>query len=138
MWPLVRFGAATHRLPLPDARLGEIERSCQHDVAAFLVDDTTNLFPLPLATRPPEAGEAVWLAPNGAASASGGVHAASVVQQTGRMIFRFAPGTRLPRHASGAPSLDARGEVVGINIGGGQLAGRTFGHGVHAASVRAR
>ena len=51
-------------------------------------------------------------------------------------MFRYRDASDHPRFTSGAPLLNAAGEVVGINVGKGEIRGHTVGHANHVASLR--
>jgi len=62
---------------------------------------------------------------------------AVVVESTDRtLVFRFATGWMPPPYSSGAPVLNAAGEVVGLNAGGGVLSGVRMGHAHSVACLR--
>ncbi len=75
--------------------------------------------PLKLATTPPLTGETVWLlAQTADPDRSGDVfHRAHVVQDGGFLAFAYDDKTLKLRETSGAPIIDARGDVVGVNVG---------------------
>lgn len=73
-------------------------------------------------------GDRVWLVSEVIGSQSL-VHSATVEGiQDGWLIYRFDQPLEL-RATSGAPVVDALGEVVAINAGGGDDNGKTFGAG---------
>jgi hypothetical protein len=130
-WMFAHLGSVGDMLTLPLAATGDPEPYCQRDVAAFAASVHSPFVHVPLAPRSPQVGDPVWLATNPAA------RAAVVVEASERaLIFRFADSPRLRRATSGAPLLDRHGHVAGINVGGGALDGRQFGHAVHAESLR--
>jgi hypothetical protein len=94
---------------------------------------------LPLASANPKVGDAVW----GAVPVVDGpekgarLHAATVVQADAHwLIFAYAePGLKLTA-TSGAPVLDAAGNVVGVNLGGGSDKGQLYGSANPVDSVR--
>jgi hypothetical protein len=134
-WFVADVGAAGQMLIAPDARTGEEEPRCQRDVAAFVTDSSLRLAAAPLARAAPKVGELVWLVVD--VGGGGRAAAAVVVESTEQtMIVRFTTAPSHPRVTSGAPFIDRRGHVVGVNIGGGFLAGRRYGHGCHAESIR--
>lgn len=128
-------------LVLPDARTGEEEPNSNLDLAAFDASGAAFLRPASLAVEVPAVGEPVWLAAAVPGKTSGGgarTLAATVVEHTERtLIFRyFARDLSGPLYTSGAPLLNAKGEVVGVNVGGGRWDGARVGHANHVASVR--
>jgi hypothetical protein len=136
-WVFAELGSARPMLVLPDARVGSQEPYCQADIAAFVADPRTGLSAAPLAQASPEVGEPIWLVVNTGASRHGRTLAAVVVERTElTMIFRFAPGTAIPRFTSGAPLVNRWGEVVGINVGGGVVDEYPHGHAVHAHNIQ--
>jgi hypothetical protein len=134
-WMGASIGDAEPMIVLPEARAGDEEPYSQRDIAAFAATASLSFAPAPLAASLPEVGEPIWLAVRLGGAGSGRTVAATVIEHTAEMfIFRFA--SQPPRAASGAPLLNGRGEVVGINLGGGALEGRLYGHGSHADSIR--
>jgi len=137
-WIRARVGSASPMLALPRARTGEEEPYCQSDVAAFVAGTHAGVSPMRLAPAGAEVGEPVWLAVNAGPRAPGRTLPAVVVERTPQsMVFRFSAGLEPPKYSSGAPILDGGGDVVGINVGGGRLDGRRYGHAVHVDSIRA-
>lgn len=135
-WVLAEIGMARDMLPLPNARIVAVEPYSQKDIAVFRVDRSASFQPLPLAAAPPIVGEPIWLAANTEPRPRARTVQAIVVEITSEtLIFRFAAPTTSPLHTSGAPLLNRRGEVVGINIGSGTLDGYKLGHGNHVASI---
>ena len=107
-------------LPLPRAgRLGTQSRS--GDVVAILASAAAKLQPRPLADRLPVSGEPVWLAARvlSGAPPDQRLHAATAkgVDEDGLLLYEFeSPKTEI-RATSGAPVLNAAGEVVAIQAG---------------------
>ena len=136
-WMLAKVGTAVSMLTLPDARVGEDEPYCQRDMAAFIAGGASPLTAVPIAAVSPRVGEPVWLAANPGPHRQGRTIAAIVVERTARsLIFRFDRAADTARSTSGAPLINARGDIVGINVGGGCLDGRRYGHAVHVESMR--
>jgi hypothetical protein len=136
-WMLAEIGNASRMLQLPAARVGEQEPYCQRDIAAFVPDERLPLRAGLLAARPPQIGEPVWLAaPTGHPDASRTRAAVVVEISEAALIFRFIGGTVSPRYTSGAPVLNARSEVVGINIGAGRVGTDRYGHAHHVGNMR--
>jgi hypothetical protein len=60
------------------------------------------------------------------------------VEKTQRsFVFRYEEAKEIPKYTSGAPILDRRGDVVGINTGIGRISGREFGHANPLSSILA-
>jgi hypothetical protein len=134
---LSELGDARDMLVLSKARIGTVEPYCQNDMAAFRVVPPSSLQPARLATAPPEVGEPVWLAVNPGRDAKERTCEAVTVEITDKtFIFRFAPTAKFPPYTSGAPLLNHKGEVVGLNVSAGIVDQHKFGHGVHAANMR--
>ncbi len=134
-------GGTGPMLELPDARTGEEEPYSNLDLAAFDATGATFLRPAPLAAEVPSIGQPVWLAASIPGRTSGGgdrTLAATIVEHTERtLIFRYSERDLSgPLYTSGAPLLNAAGEVVGVNVGGGRLDGARVGHANHVVSVR--
>ena len=136
-WMMARLGHAAPMLVLPDARTRELEPFSQRDIAAFVVDGNADVVARPMASRVPDVGDAVWLAvasPGG----SGRTIRCVVVESTERtFIFRYVDKSEsIPRFTSGAPLLDADGDVAAMNVGLGVFEGHCFGHANHVSSIR--
>jgi hypothetical protein len=135
-WMRAHLGEARPMLAIPGARIDDEEPYCQRDVAAFVAPGD-GLNPARLADAPPAPGDPVWLAVNDRAHGRRTIRAVVVERSPRAMIFRYARGTELPKYSSGAPIVDRRGGVVGINVGAGALGGCRYGHAVHVGSIRA-
>jgi hypothetical protein len=133
--PAVSVTTAT-LLAMPTAKTFDRE-GYAHDLAAFAVADAGGAGVLELAAEPPKKGDPVWLAAEiGGSDAR--LHPAQVelVVDHGFM-YSFAEKLQL-RATSGAPVVDARGHVVGINLAGGPAGGGKFvGAGGSVATMRA-
>jgi hypothetical protein len=113
------------------------------DVAAFPLDTAkAPIHPvrLKLAAAAPKVGDSVWLlaqVPEGAPPSQLLHHA--VVRSSTDQALQYAfdnVGLNL-QGTSGAPVVNAAGEVVGTNLGGGTLPGKLIGVGNSLASLRA-
>lgn len=136
-WVFAQVGTAGPMLTLPDARVGEKEPCSQRDIAAFRAAHFASSSPAKLAEGSPCIGEPIWLANIGARRGECRTLQAVVVDSTEEtLVFRFASSEAVLRNSSGAPLLNRRGEVVGINVGAGMYRHQRFGHGHHVSSIR--
>jgi hypothetical protein len=89
------------------------------DFAAFAAPESLAVYTLPLASRPPMAGERLQvLAPDGEGGKLQLRH--EVVAQGmsgGYLLYAFVPIRFVLQRSTGAPVLNAAGEVVAINVG---------------------
>jgi hypothetical protein len=131
---------AARTLTIPDAR--PLGSGYLKDVSAFILDATTPaIHPahLQLAAAPPKAGDSIWLlaqvlegAPNTELQ-----HRAVVRSSKDEALqYEFDNASLKLQATSGAPLLDANGDVVGINIGAGSSRGKVIGVGDSLASLR--
>jgi len=99
------------------------------DYAGFRLAGESGLSPLRLSETPPRRGDHVWLIARDSNKPGQLLHHA-VVQANDEdgMTYYFDSPVRI-RGTSGAPVIDATGEVVAINLGGGEWKWRTFGYG---------
>ena len=135
-WMVAELGSARSMLVLPEARVGEEEPLSDRDVAAFRVSQSARVTVGRLAAETPRPGDPVWLVSRRPASNLRTIGAV-VVETTDRtFILRFANPEEIAPYSSGAPLLDQKGAVVGINVGSGWFCGQRFGHGNHARSIR--
>ena len=135
-WMFAELGSASSMLILPNARINDEEPHSQRDIAAFRVDASSTISPVKLATTSPKTGDSIWLAASPGRESTERAFEAVVVEHTDQtLIFRFSTPPDV-RYSSGAPLLNVRGEVVGINVGGGTLDNHHLGHGNHVMSIR--
>ena len=122
--------AGDEALSLPDAAPFPTP-SKAGDIAAFLATTGARLTPRPLAARTPQAEERVWLAASllGGAPASRRLHAAVVKERdaNGLVYYVFEDPELQLRATSGAPILDAAGEIVAIQVAAGKIERTHFG-----------
>jgi hypothetical protein len=109
-------------------------RSPAGDIAAFRIPAPTPLHPLKLAPSLPAVGERVFLAAQVliGASEEERIHPAVVLDVAHvkmGFVYEFDNSNIHIAATSGAPVLNQMGEVVAINLGGGQLKGRSLGFG---------
>lgn len=133
-WMLYDLGTAGPMLVLPNARTEDEEPYSYRDIAAFFIKENNKIKPGRLASITPDVGEPIWLAAKN--SGNGYTRQAVVVEKTERtFIFRYKDPSIEFRMTSGAPILNKKGEVVGINAGGGFYKGKHFGHANHVENI---
>lgn len=136
-WMLASLGEAGPMLVLPGARVDGEEPVSHRDIAAFRLPDSTRLHPFELADEAPRLGDPVWLAARLESHNLSRLAKAVVVECNDRsLIYRFDQNDLSPKYTSGAPILDRRGRVAGINVGGGRFREQEFGHANHVANIR--
>lgn len=134
-WMLHELGGAGPMVVLPNARTGDSEPSSYRDIAAFLLPTLNALDPLELADEEPKPGDPVWLAT--AIPDQVQTRRAVCVEKTRHsLVFRYEEAKEIPKHSSGAPILNRRGQLVGINTGFGRFSGHEFGHANPSDSIR--
>lgn len=110
------------------------------DIVAFFVPADVKLPTKPLATKPPAKGARVWLAADvlGGAPKGRRLHPAKVLDEgEGLLLYEFDDAGLELRATSGAPVLNAAGEVVAINLASGKTPeGTLFGAGNPATRFR--
>lgn len=128
--------ATTRVLTLPDTEARGFFRT-NGDVVAFIVEPAGDYMTLPLATALPREGEELWML-SPAWGAGGKAHKVTVKDADDDSILYVFQSTTINLTAtSGAPLVNADGEVVGINIGGGRRGGAMLGVGNPAVAIRA-
>lgn len=108
------------------------------DVAAFRAPESLAPRALRLAAKNAKVGEEVWLVAEvlGGKSASQRMHRARVATSMPRLLaYSFEDTTLVMRATSGAPVVNARGEVVGIHLAGGLVDGTLWGQAHPVESV---
>ncbi len=114
-----------------------------NDIAAFPIalDADSSARALRLATAPAKVGDTVWLVTRllRGAPETKLLHRAEVGRVTGggTLLFVYDDPSVEIQATSGAPIVNARGEVVGVNFGGLTREGRTIGIATGLAAVRA-
>ena len=126
---LLRTGPA---LAIPNAHsMGPL--STLRDIAAFPLtagpDHTLPLRALHLARTRPKAHQFVWLVAQTADHNRPGPYLfrATVLNTFGFLAYVYADSDLDLSNTSGAPVVDANGDVVGVNVGVGRQAGATIG-----------
>jgi S1-C subfamily serine protease len=106
-------------------------QSAAGDILAFWTSPDPRLAPRPLAERAPNKDEPVWLAAQlvQGAPRTRRLHRGAAVgtDEDGDFIFKFENAAISLRATSGAPVLNAAGEVVAINLGAGRKDGQMIG-----------
>lgn len=119
-------------LSLPKAR-GMDDAGCDGDIAAYELADGHTASVLPLAARSPEVGDMVYLG----SSRLGWCPAKVIRVEPKKLTYKFFQPNLQLRGTSGGPVVNAKGEVVAINLGG-KVGKTTFGVGNPCESIRAR
>lgn len=103
-------------IPIPDARpVPEINK----DVAAFKLDNTRKLKPFQLAAEPCKKGDVLYLLANlwdNDVIRDDGIYPVEVLAEEDGILFYILDGDYSTRGASGAPVVNAGGEVVAMHI----------------------
>ena len=122
-------------LTIPDAKALD-DAGWEHDIAAFALEPDKARPVLKLAKAQPKVGDRVWLFGQLPGSAVTKLYAATVVvSNEKRLDYRFDQRSVRFRGTSGAPILDAKGDVVAVNVGGGVEDGIPIGIGNPTPSV---
>lgn len=137
--PSIKLSIGNRVLPILESAPLEDE-SGAGDVLAFRVAETPELRPARLARKTPTEGERVWLATSlsSGAPAEQRLHPATVIgmHPRGDYLYQFENAAVPIPGTSGAPVLNAAGEVVAINLGGYSEDGKKFGAGNHIERFR--
>lgn len=109
------------------------------DLVAFYFGDNLEVNKLKLSSKLPKKGETVWLAAPTIYSVEPRLHKAKVKSASDkRLTFEYEEKDIELTATSGAPILNSAGEVVGLNVGGGQQYGITIGVANPCTSIRKR
>ncbi len=119
-------------LSFPQAR-GMDEVGCDGDIAGYELAEGHTASVLPLAARSPEVGDMVYLG----SSRLGWCPATVVRVEPKKLTYKFFQPHLQLRGTSGGPVVNAKGEVVAINLGG-KVGKVTFGVGNPCESMRAK
>jgi len=143
-WTGARVGADLVPVRVPGAR--PMGQDAVGDLAVFRLPNSFDRIAsgtvapfaaLTLSATEPKVGDPVWLAAPVVGSTVQ-LHPARVGEvKPGWLFYDFAQAGLDLTATSGAPVLDARGQVVAIHLGGGTADGVSFGAAAPAASVRA-
>jgi hypothetical protein len=127
-------------LVLPTAGHSTTPGDWSTDVAAFHAPASVAPRALRLAAKNAAPGEDVWLVAEVLAGKSKDQHlhhARVFVSESSLLAYEFDDVTLQIRATSGAPVVNARGEVVGLNVGGGLFEGSMVGNAHPVESVSA-
>lgn len=125
--------AATKVLPIPGA-VAMSDTQLNRDLAAFFLDARSKITTLVLARETPAPGDPVQLVGK-VIGRKGFLHDALVVEASREGLFyQFEENLEL-RATSGAPVINAAGEVVAVNLGGGEYMGATIGVGAPSVAL---
>lgn len=98
------------------------------DIVAFYYGKNMNANRLKLSSKLPKKGETVWLAAPTINDWETKLHKATIKTASNKAIyFEYEEEDIELTATSGAPILNASGEVVGLNVGGGNQNGKTIG-----------
>lgn len=126
------LGHCSKVIPIPHAAAAPKE-SQPGDVAAFLLDPDANVRPMPLGTTNPEVGDTIWMIARvlkGAKPEDRKMHRAYVTgYDEGDILYRYENSKLDLVATSGAPLVNAQGEVIGIHIGPAGGDGELLGFG---------
>lgn len=126
---------STRPLVIPGAR-GSDDNGYAEDVAAYETSLPSIRATLSLATTPPKEGDWVFLHGRQRGKTELEMLPAQVIASAAaELVYRFKATKVALAGTSGAPVLNSQGEVVAINVGGGEQDGATLGMGNPAASV---
>jgi hypothetical protein len=110
-------GTVSNVLSIPNANY----KYYKNDVAAFLSGKNTNVSPLKISSKIPNVGDNVWLAAGFTSednSKKQKLYRATVVESSDSILSYEYENNKLTLQAtSGAPILNEKGEIVGINLG---------------------
>ena len=134
-WMVAPLGECGPMLILPGARVGDEEPYGWRDIAAFWAHELPPITPVALARENPRVGDPVWLAARVADGSRRTLKAVTVEINERSFVFRYEDAAEGPKYTSGAPLLNQKGEVVGINVGAGRFGGFRFGHANPVASI---
>ena len=130
-----RYVTSTKPLTIPGAR-GLDSSGYHNDLAGYRVIPKPTLSALRLATARPKVGATVFLHARQRGKSSLDMLKAVVRKSTDTEFEYVFEASKLNiAGTSGAPVLNALGEVVAINIGGGQEAGKNWGMGNPCSSI---
>ncbi|HEX9060540.1 MAG TPA: serine protease [Clostridia bacterium] len=98
------------------------------DIVAIYFGEKLNAKRLKLSSNLPRKGEIVWLASPTILSLEPRLHKATVKSASDKMLyFEYEEKDIVLQATSGAPIINSAGEVVGLNIGGGEQKGKKVG-----------
>ncbi|HOM03429.1 MAG TPA: serine protease [Acetivibrio sp.] len=98
------------------------------DIVAFYYGENLGANRLKLSSKLPKKGETVWLAAPTILDVEPRLHKAKVKSASDKMIFfEYEDKDIILDATSGAPILNSSGEVVGLNVGGGEQYGKKIG-----------
>ena len=115
------------------------EGAISNDMAVFPLLPGTKTHALPLADALPKIGERIWMVCQVVGGAQEQMRHAAIVQEAtlDMVSYVFEEPVNL-QATSGAPLINAKGEVVAMNLGGQTEGGKVMGIGNPGASMRSR
>lgn len=125
LYDILKDGSATDGsissvIAIPDAVSYGAVNTCDKDLAAFTVENASNMSALPIASEPCQPGDMIYLAAYLSQEDTyvydDCLYPCIVISDDGSEIYYVLSDIFLTGGASGAPLLNDKGEVVGIHI----------------------
>ena len=113
------------------------QKGADHDVAIFVVREAEKLNVFELSEKLPAVGDAVYLFARTLGADEPKLFRATIAESTATgLSYTFDDPKIELRGTSGAPVLNEQGQVVAMNLGGGEQGGKLFGIANPATAIR--